>query len=121
MGGAGTGGLGALGEFAVQQGVGQGLSSGVEGIQAAQANAQTQQNSQDLYAQGQADQAQQGRAARQLSREVYGSKCFGSFSEGGSLALEDGQFIIPADVVSALGNGSTKAGAKFLDEFFGRA
>jgi hypothetical protein len=43
----------------------------------------------------------------------------GGFAEGGEVHLADGQFIIPADVVSALGNGSTNAGAKFLDEFFG--
>jgi hypothetical protein len=29
-------------------------------------------------------------------------------------ALADGEFVIPADVVSHLGNGSTKAGAKRL-------
>jgi hypothetical protein len=28
--------------------------------------------------------------------------------------LADGEFVIPADVVSHLGNGSTKAGAKHL-------
>ena len=39
-------------------------------------------------------------------------------NKGGEVALQEGQFIIPADVVSALGNGSTKAGANFLDEFF---
>jgi hypothetical protein len=30
--------------------------------------------------------------------------------------LADGEFVIPADVVSNLGNGSNKAGAKVLDE-----
>ena len=34
--------------------------------------------------------------------------------QGGSIKLQDGAFIIPADVVSALGNGSSKAGAKYL-------
>jgi len=29
-------------------------------------------------------------------------------------ALADGEFVVPADVVSHLGNGSTKAGAKKL-------
>jgi hypothetical protein len=33
---------------------------------------------------------------------------------GGPIRVSDGEFIIPADVVSALGNGSTKAGAKHL-------
>jgi hypothetical protein len=31
--------------------------------------------------------------------------------------LADGEFVIPADVVSDLGNGSSSAGAKILDEF----
>jgi hypothetical protein len=30
--------------------------------------------------------------------------------------LADGEFVIPADVVSGLGNGSTEAGAKHLHE-----
>jgi len=39
-------------------------------------------------------------------------------AHGGSLRLENNAFIIPADVVSAIGNGSTKAGAKYLDHLF---
>lgn len=31
-------------------------------------------------------------------------------------ALSDGEFVIPADVVSHLGNGSSNAGAKVLDD-----
>lgn len=31
--------------------------------------------------------------------------------------LADGEFVIPADVVSSLGNGSNQAGSKVLDEF----
>lgn len=34
--------------------------------------------------------------------------------------LSEGEYIIPADVVSMLGDGSTEAGAKFLDEFIER-
>ena len=34
--------------------------------------------------------------------------------------LSDGEFIVPADVVSGLGNGSTDAGAKELDGMMGR-
>ena len=36
------------------------------------------------------------------------------FAKGGHVPLKDGAYIIPADVVSALGNGSSKAGAEFL-------
>lgn len=32
--------------------------------------------------------------------------------------MVDGQYVVSADVVSALGNGSSKAGAKFLQEAF---
>ena len=37
---------------------------------------------------------------------------------GGSIKMVDGQYVVSADVVSALGNGSSKAGAKFLQEAF---
>lgn len=35
-------------------------------------------------------------------------------ARGGSVRLRNGDYVVPADVVSALGNGSTKAGAKYL-------
>ena len=35
-------------------------------------------------------------------------------ARGGSVRLKNGDYVVPADVVSALGNGSTKAGAKYL-------
>jgi len=35
-------------------------------------------------------------------------------AHGGQVPLKNGAYIIPADVVSALGNGSSKAGAEFL-------
>jgi hypothetical protein len=35
-------------------------------------------------------------------------------AQGGQVPVRDGAYIIPADVVSALGNGSSKAGAEFL-------
>lgn len=57
----------------------------------------------------------EGKKAKELGSQTWG------LAGGGEVALEDGQFILPADVVSALGNGSTKAGAQFLDEFFGLA
>ena len=36
------------------------------------------------------------------------------FADGGQVPVRNGAYIIPADVVSALGNGSSKAGAEFL-------
>jgi predicted nucleic acid-binding Zn-ribbon protein len=38
-------------------------------------------------------------------------------SDSVAAMLADGEFVIPADVVSKLGNGSSDAGAKVLDEF----
>ena len=35
-------------------------------------------------------------------------------------ALSDGEYVIPADVVSHLGNGNSDAGAKVLDEMLAR-
>lgn len=50
---------------------------------------------------------------------------FGGFAEGGlttlrggGIAMREGQYVVPADVVSAIGNGSSKAGAKFLEQAF---
>jgi hypothetical protein len=34
--------------------------------------------------------------------------------------LSDGEFIVPADVVSGLGNGSSDAGARALEEMMSR-
>jgi hypothetical protein len=58
----------------------------------------------------------------QMTQDVYGSlpsswKPYGK-AKGGAIHLRDGDFIIPADVVSAIGNGSTKAGAEYLDHLF---
>jgi hypothetical protein len=39
-------------------------------------------------------------------------------AKGGEVHLKSGQFVIPADIVSALGNGDTGAGQKFLVDFF---
>jgi hypothetical protein len=38
-------------------------------------------------------------------------------SDSVNAKLADGEFVIPADVVSKLGNGSSDAGAKVLDNF----
>ena len=35
-------------------------------------------------------------------------------------ALSDGEFVIPADVVSHLGNGNSEAGAKVLEQMMAR-
>ena len=106
---AAPGMLGGLGSFAAQQLGGQAISQGVQGIQNMQAEGQARQSARL----GAAQEAQKTQDAKALGSQVYG------LAGGGEVNLEDGQFILPADVVSALGNGSTKAGAQFLDEFFG--
>jgi hypothetical protein len=55
--------------------------------------------------------------AKQQGQEEANST-YKSWAHGGSIRLENNSFIIPADVVSAIGNGSTKAGAKYLDHLF---
>lgn len=49
---------------------------------------------------------------KQLSDVQYAAK-------GGIMGLRDGAFVIPADVVSHFGNGSSEAGLKFLAEKLG--
>lgn len=51
-----------------------------------------------------------------LQQEAYPS--WQGKAKGGSLRLQSNSYIIPADVVSAIGNGSTKAGAEYLDHLF---
>jgi hypothetical protein len=58
---------------------------------------------------------QKGGALRQASRYVSGD---GDGQDDKIPAmLSDGEYVIDAESVSALGNGSSKAGAKRLDEF----
>ena len=107
-----TGGIGStLAGIAAPALAGTALQQGIQGISTAQQNQQNQQ----LSEQNAQDMEAQKRAATGLSSGMFEQK----LAHGGQVNLEDGQFIIPADVVSALGNGSTKAGAAFLDEFFG--
>ena len=41
-------------------------------------------------------------------------------NSGNDVLLSDGEYVVPADVVSGLGNGSSDAGAKHLDEMMAR-
>jgi hypothetical protein len=123
---AGTGGLGGLlnngvGKELLTEGVNQGLGMGMD---AYKQNALNKQMEADYNAAGVRSQ-QQTEDARKEAESLYGFGGLGGgkglgmgLAAGGGVRLQEGQFIIPADVVSALGNGSTKAGAKFLDDFF---
>jgi hypothetical protein len=97
-------------------GLEQGIQAGVTGMQADAANKAAMGN---LAAANQEEQMQI-EGAQRLGNQIYGGMGGGGMgmAAGGGVKLEEGQFIVPADVVSALGNGSTKAGAAFLKDFF---
>lgn len=77
---------------------------------------------------GAIQQGQNNAQSRKVGNQIAAQQGWGSFSHGGyaelhaahggSVHVRDGSFVIPADVVSALGNGSSKAGARFLTHFF---
>lgn len=119
-----SGFLGPIGDFIGKQTIGSLLGEGFKSAVSPQVRAENQNA---FFAQQDQEAQQQNADARELSAQVSGGISGGlglggrRFAHGGGVDLEEGQFIIPADVVSALGNGSTKAGAAFLDEFFGRA
>lgn len=123
---AGVGGLGSLLNNDTVKSVGvdlakEGIGSGVQNMQA---GAQSRANNRNAIAAIQSGEQQRKSEDEALNRKMntlYGGLNQGrgiGMAKGGEVGLQEGQFIIPADVVSALGNGSTKAGAKFLDEFF---
>jgi len=77
---------------------------------------------------GAIQQGQSNAQSRKVGNQIAAQQGWGSFSHGGyaelhaahggSVHVRDGAFVIPADVVSALGNGSSKAGARFLTHLF---
>jgi len=78
------------------------------------ANAKKQQ---DAFNTEQAQVGAQNAQANSLAPQLQGSgplASLGNMAKGGSVTVGESAYIIPADVVSALGNGSTKAGAEFL-------
>ena len=54
-------------------------------------------------------------------QKIFATGGITALAKGGhGVRLEDSDYIIPADVVSALGNGSSKAGARYLQEQLAR-
>ena len=91
------------------------LSTVQQGIQAKQnADVTTAQNK--GYRQLSAQQAGESAKALEDVRNTLGGGLM--LAEGGGVNLQSGQFVIPADIVSDLGNGDTKAGMEFLKQFF---
>ena len=89
-----------------------GIGKGVEAKQ--QADATTAQNK--GYQKLSAQQAGESADALKDVRNTLGGGLM--LAEGGGVNLQSGQFVIPADIVSDLGNGDTKAGMEFLKQFF---
>ena len=100
-------GFGNLGDMAAKEIGGNVVQQGFGGVNQAISNAQTQKDSDKIHQQF-------------FSGPTYahGGDVQHAARQGGSIKLQDGAFIIPADVVSALGNGSSKAGAKYLTHLF---
>lgn len=104
------------------------ISGGQQVVQAGlDANAQGKAN--NLYRSNTTNQQADLNKAGAMAGDLYGPQSGsggwaspqpGMFAakKGGEIALETGQFVIPADIVSALGNGDTEAGQRFLTEFF---
>lgn len=92
------------------------LSTGGQQIAQAKqaADATTAQNK--GYRQLSAQQAGESAEALKDVRNTLGGGLM--LAEGGEINLQSGQFVIPADIVSDLGNGDTKAGMEFLRQFF---
>jgi hypothetical protein len=57
--------------------------------------------------------------ASQGIQSLMGNKSTSTFSQGGVPHLKEGSFIVPADVVSHFGNGSTDAGLQALHKHLG--
>lgn len=118
---------GGLSELAAQQ-----QQPGMLGMQGTPDGTQGPPISQDGYGLGRLNSMamNQGNAQGQNPNGNYAGFAKGGYLDGGGdgmsdsipasiegkqpAALADGEFVIPADVVSHLGNGSTKAGAKRL-------
>lgn len=116
---AGTVGAGALG--AVGAGINEAVTSADAADAAAKADAARGIANQPQLAAGLAPAQAPGAAAANPLAGIGSDKPIQGAAEGGimmakggHIPLKDGAYIIPADVVSALGNGSTKAGGAFL-------
>ena len=99
-----------LGEEALKEGFGAALSSGEGGGAPPPASG---------------GRPQSPYSAQQREDANWFASPFSGFAEGGlttlkggGISMREGQYVVPADVVSAIGNGSSKAGARFLEQAF---
>jgi hypothetical protein len=139
MGSGGFGGGGSGGPFPLegQYGIVKMAEGGIAGIlEAAKAQGLTPEAYQQIYGRGNAIIEMQKALKEGKAMASGGISSLGSYSDGGRMLkgpgdgmsdsipgviankqparLADGEFVVPADVVSHLGNGSTDAGAKQL-------
>lgn len=65
------------------------------------------------------DAAANAALGQNMANDLYANQMKGPMlAKGGSIHMDSGSFVIPADIVSALGDGSTEAGFRFLESFF---
>lgn len=119
--GAGTVGAVTLGGAAA---AGMGIDAAISEGQAKEADKKVGvQNAADLAAPAMATNLYSTPTApiSQGGQQYFATGGITALAKGGqSVNLGNADYIIPADVVSALGNGSTKAGARYLQEQFAR-
>jgi hypothetical protein len=72
----------------------------------------------EMQVQGYNQQARKNEQQLAQMSRAFNDGGLATLKGGGSIKMVDGQYVVSADVVSALGNGSSKAGAKFLQEAF---
>jgi len=94
------------------------MSGGKEGLgayQTAQYNAGVKKADQEAQAAGAANAG----VGQNMANDLYSNQMKTSMlAKGGQVHMDSGSFVIPADIVSALGDGSTEAGFRFLESFF---
>jgi hypothetical protein len=100
------------------QAIGGGMSGVQQGIGALQQAKNTKAQNKVNAINNASNAVDLGQAAGMANTLYGGPEWAGKFADGGEVHLKSGQFVIPADIVSALGNGDTGAGQKFLVDFF---
>ena len=102
------------GEQAVS-GIMKGGEQGLGAIQTAQYNQGVKKADQQAQAAGAANAG----LGQNMANDLYSNQIQAPMlAKGGQVHMDSGSFVIPADIVSALGDGSTEAGFRFLESFF---
>ena len=111
----GSKGADAALEKGAVSGVMKGGEEGLGALQLAQYNADIRKADKANTA----DAAANAALGQNMANDLYANQMKGPMlAKGGSIHMDSGSFVIPADIVSALGDGSTEAGFRFLESFF---